>query len=171
MIDLLKFFDNNGKTAIWIGEIIHGLYSYLDIILSLNNLTSSVHIYHPIGKSFSSNNCTDCLRLVIADLYVRQNIICELCGIIGHEAESWIIHGPKFLPPNLSRKINQYNSLHGDEPTEPPIECNIQPPSVNFKYHTSPTKSIPVFLTLTVRINLCVINNFDIEVYTSDYIF
>ena len=53
---------------------------------------------------------------------MRKNIICKLCGRIVHKAHSCIIRVPKFLPPSLKTNINQFNALHGDEPTEPQIE-------------------------------------------------
>ena len=67
--------------------------------------------------------------------------------------------------------MNQFNSLRGEEPNEPPRECNIQPPSVHFKYRTSPTKNIPVVLAIIGRLDNCAIDNGDVEFHPSSYTF
>ena len=36
--------------------------------------------------------------------------------------------------------MNQFNALHGDNPTEPPQEWNNQPPAAHFKYIASAPK-------------------------------
>ena len=58
---------------------------------------------------------------------MRNKSICEFCGRIEHKADACIIRGPEFFPPNLRRNMNQFNSLHVDEPTDPPREWNIKP--------------------------------------------
>ena len=68
---------------------------------------------------------------------MRQKSICEYCGIIGHKVDACIIRAPKFLPPSLRRKMNQFNELHGDEPKKPPRERNSQPPAAHFKSRSS----------------------------------
>ena len=88
-----------------------------------------------------SQNDTTTLHPVIADLRMRQKIICELCGRIGHKADACIIRGPKFLPTSLRRKMNQFNALHGEEPKEPPREWNSQPPAAHFKPRSSPSRT------------------------------
>ena len=40
--------------------------------------------------------------------------------------------------------MNQFNAFHGDEPTDPPIDCNRQPPASHFKSRTFPPKTSPV---------------------------
>ena len=57
---------------------------------------------------------------LFADLRVRQKIILEFCGRVGYKDDSYIIHSPNFLPPSLRIYMNQFNELHGDEPTNPP---------------------------------------------------
>ena len=42
MIDLITFLDTNGKHAVYKGGIIHGLYSYLEMIGAPTTLTTSV---------------------------------------------------------------------------------------------------------------------------------
>ena len=68
----------------------------------------------------------------------------EYCGSIGHKDDACIICGTKFFPPILRINVNQFDALRGDEPTEPQIESNMQPPEVHFKSRTSPPKTIPV---------------------------
>ena len=63
--------------------------------------------------------------------------------------------------------MNKYNSLNGDEPNDPPIEWNSQPPASNFKSMTSPTKTSPVVLAITGILNHHEIDNGDVEVYPS----
>ena len=96
-----------------------------------------------------------------------QNIICKCCGRIGHKAYSFIIHGPKVLPPSLRRNINKFNALHVDEPTEPPIEWNSQPPEAHFKSRVSPNKTSLVVSDIMGRLNHRAIDNDDVEVLTS----
>ena len=58
--------------------------------------------------------------------------------------------------------MNQYNTLRGDEPTETPINWNRQPPAAHFKSSTSPTKTIPVVLTIIGRLNYYTIDDGDV---------
>ena len=84
--------------------------------------TTSVQRSHNFIPLSSRNNDTETPQPVIAALRMRQKIIWECCGRIGHKADACIIRGPKFLPPSLRIKMNQFNALHGDEPKEPPRE-------------------------------------------------
>ena len=67
--------------------------------------------------------------------------------------------------------MNQFKSLHGDKPTDPPIEWESQPPAVQFKYRTSPPKTIPVVSGIIGRLNQNYVDNGDVEVYPSEYPF
>ena len=96
---------------------------------------------------------------------MRQKSICECCGRIGHKADACIIRGPKFLPPSLRRKMNQFNALHGDEPKETPREWNSQPPATHFKPRSSPSRTNPVVSAIMGKLNHHAIYNGDI---TSD---
>ena len=51
-----------------------------------------------------------------------------------------------------------------DEPTEPPIEWNIQPPEY-------PPKNIPVVSSITGIINHHAIDNGDVDVHPSEFLF
>ena len=55
------------------------------------------------------------IKPIIVALRVRQNIIFELCGRIGHNDDSCTICGPNLLPPSLGRNTNQFNALNGRE--------------------------------------------------------
>ena len=65
--------------------------------------------------------------------------------------------------------MNQFNSLHGDEPTDPPRECNSHPPAYHFKYNTSLLKTSPVVSAITGRLDQHAIDNGDFEVHPSDF--
>ena len=49
--------------------------------------------------------------------------------------------------------MNQYNALHGNKPTEPPIDCNSHPPKGYLKYHNSATKNSPIVSVITGNLN------------------
>ena len=61
--------------------------------------------------------------------------------------------------------MNQFNALHGDEPTDPPIECNSQPPEAHFNYRNYTTKNRTVVSAIKGIINNQAIYNGDIEVH------
>ena len=65
--------------------------------------------------------------------------------------------------------MNQLNDLHGEEPTDSPIELNSQPPEYHFKSMTSPTKTIPVVSTIMWRLNHHAIDNGDVEIHHSEF--
>ena len=93
---------------------------------------------------------------------MRKNGIWELCGIIGHKSYACIISGPKFLPPSLKIKMNQFNGLYGEEPNEPPREWNRKPPASHFKYRTYTPKTSPLISDITEIINHHIIDNVDV---------
>ena len=86
------------------------------------NFTSLCNFYRSFGRY--NNNYTTNIQPVITDLCARQNIICECCGRILHKVNLFIIRVPKFLPPSIGKNINQFISIHGDNPNEPPPYCN-----------------------------------------------
>ena len=65
--------------------------------------------------------------------------------------------------------MNQFNTLHGYEPTDTPRDWNSQPPSDHFKSRTSPPKTTPVVSDIMVRLNNHAIDNGDVEVHPSDF--
>ena len=67
--------------------------------------------------------------------------------------------------------MNQFNALHGYEPTDTPREWNIQPSEVHFKYWTSSPNTSPVVSTIIVRLNNNSVDNSDVEIYPSEYPF
>ena len=171
MTDIITLPDNNWKSAVYTGGDIHGIYYYLEIIGDPTVLTTSSQRYHHFSPPSSINNYVATLQPVIADLRTRQKIICELCGRIGNKADVCIIRDPKFLPPSLRRKVNQFNSLHGDETNEPPRDFNIQTPAAHFKYSTSPSKSNPVISAIMGRLNHHAIDNGNVKVSASYFPF
>ena len=165
MTDLITFIDKNGKYAVYDGGDIHGIYCYLEMIGAPTTLTTSGHRSHNFGSSLSSNNDATTLQPVILALRMRQKLICECCGRIGHKADACIIRGPKFLPPSLRIMMNQFNALHGDEPKEPPREWNIQPMAAHFKSRSSPSRTNPVVSAIMGKLNHHAIDNVDITSY------
>ena len=123
---------------------------------------------HHFGPSYFINSDAETLHPVIAALRMRWKIICECCGRIGHKADACIICGPKFLPPNLRRKMNQFNALHGDEPNETPRKWNSQPPEAHFKYRYSPSRTNPLILAIMGKLNCHAIDNGDVQIPTSE---
>ena len=65
--------------------------------------------------------------------------------------------------------MNQFNALHGDEPDEPPRECNRQPPAAHFKYSTFTSKTNPVVSDIMGRLNYNTIDNGGVKVTTSQF--
>ena len=64
--------------------------------------------------------------------------------------------------------MNHFNSLHGEEPKEPPREWNIQPPEAHFKSRSSPSRTNPVISSITGKLNHHAIDNGDVKIPTSD---
>ena len=65
--------------------------------------------------------------------------------------------------------MNQFNAINGEDSTNPPIECNIQPPELHFKPFTCPPKTSPVISAIMGVLNHHAVDNGDVNVYTSDY--
>ena len=103
-------------------------------------LTLIIQFRDPYILVNSKKNDTNYLHLFNAYIIGRKNIISECYGRIGHKYDSCIICGRRFLPLIIRRKMNQFNALHGDNPTEPPQEWNNQPPAAHFKYIASAPK-------------------------------
>ena len=165
MIDLITLFDKNGKSAVYTGRNIHGTYIYLQMIGSPTIFTTSVQCSHHFGPSCSINNHTASLQPVIADFCMIQKSFCECCGRIGHNAGACIIRVPNFLPPSIIIKMNNFNALHGDEPTETTREWNSQPKAAHFKPITSPPNTSTVVSDIMGRLNQHAIDIGDAEVY------
>ena len=156
MTDLITFLENNGKPDVYTGGNFHVMYRYLEIIGSPTTLNTSGQRSHNFGPSDYINNYTASLQKFIESLHMRQKSIWECCRIIGHKADACIIRGPKFLPPILRRNMNQFNSLHSEEPNEPTApqrERNRRPPEAHFKYRTFPTNTSPVVFAIMGRLN------------------
>ena len=111
---LITLLDNNGKSSVYTGRDINGIYRYLEMMVYPTTLKNSGHRSHHFGPSSSSNNDAATLQPVIATTHTIQKSICEFCGRIGHKADACIIRGTKFLSPSLRRKINQFNAIHSD---------------------------------------------------------
>ena len=169
MTYLIKFLDNNAKSAVYMGGDIHGIYRYLEIIGDPTTFTTSGQRSHHFSPSPSVKNYTAYIQPVIADIRTKKKIICKCCGIIGHKADACIICGPRFLSLSLRRKVYNFNSLHGDEPNEPPREWSIQPPADYFKYSTSSSNTISVVSSTTGKLNHHEIDNVGVKVHTSDF--
>ena len=96
-----------------------------------------------------------------------QKSIWKICGGIVHKAGVCIVCGPKFLPPSLRIKMNQYNALHGEEPNEPPKEWNSQITEALSKSRTSHPTTSPVVSDIMGILNHRTIDNSGVEVHPS----
>ena len=65
--------------------------------------------------------------------------------------------------------MNQFNAIHGDEPNEPPIEWNSQPPAAHFKSRTSPLKTNPVVSAIMGILNHHAIDDGDVDIHASEF--
>ena len=65
MIDLIKFLDNNRKSAVYTGGGNHGIYRYLEMIGSPTTLTTSVQRSHHFGTSFPSKMINNLSRQLL----------------------------------------------------------------------------------------------------------
>ena len=160
--DSIIFLDNDVKLDLYTEGNIYGIYCYLEIIGYLTTLTTSGQRSQYFGPSSSTNNYKATTQPVIEAIRVQKNWIYEFCGRIGNKDDTCIISDPKLLPPSLKINMNQFNSLHGDEPTDPPRECNSHPPAYHFKYNTSLLKTSPVVSAITGRLNQHAIDNGDV---------
>ena len=133
MTDIITFFDNNRKYAVYTGGNIHVIYRYLEIIGSPTTLTTSGKRPRYFGPSYYTSNDTQYIQIVIESLRIQQKLICEFFGSIGHKDGACIIRGPKLLPPILRINHNQFNTLTGEEPNDPLIYWNSQPTTYHFK--------------------------------------
>ena len=66
--DLITFIDKKGKSDVYDGGDIHGIYRYLEMIGAPTTLTTSGHRSHHYGPSSSRNNDATTLQKVIAAL-------------------------------------------------------------------------------------------------------
>ena len=58
MTDIITFLDNKGKSAVYIGGDIHGIYRYIEMIGAPTTLTTPGQRYHHFSPSYSISNYT-----------------------------------------------------------------------------------------------------------------
>ena len=88
MIDIIIFLENNGKSALYIGENIQVLYHYPEMIGAPTTLTTLGQRSHNFGPLSSINNDTAYLYPVIESIRMRQKTIFEWCRRIGNKVDS-----------------------------------------------------------------------------------
>ena len=71
MTDLIKFLGNNGKSAVYTGGDINGIYHYLEMIGYPTTFTTSGQRSHNSRPSSSINNYAATLQPVISDHHTR----------------------------------------------------------------------------------------------------
>ena len=76
MKDLIIFLDNNGKSSIYTGGNINGLYCYLGIIAYPTTLKFSGRRSHHFVLSYYTNNDASTLQPVIVYIRIQQKFIC-----------------------------------------------------------------------------------------------
>ena len=69
MIDLITFFDNNVKSAVYTGGNIRGIYIYIEIIEAPTTFATSGQQSHCLSPSCSINNGASTIQPVIAALH------------------------------------------------------------------------------------------------------
>ena len=67
--------------------------------------------------------------------------------------------------------MNQFNALHGEKPTDPSKEWNIQLTAAHFKSRTSPTKTSTMVSDIMGGLNHHDIDNGNVEVQNSEFPF
>ena len=65
--------------------------------------------------------------------------------------------------------MNQFNVIHGDEPKEPPRECNSQPLEAHFESRTSPSRTNPVISDVMGKLNHHAIDSCDVKIPTPEF--
>ena len=68
MTDIITFLDKNGKSVVYMGGEIQGIYRYLEVIGATTTLTTSGQRSHHFGPSYSSNNDAENLQPIIVAL-------------------------------------------------------------------------------------------------------
>ena len=71
MTDVITLIVTNENYAVYKGGNIHGIYSYLDMIVAPTTLTTLVQTSHHFGPLYSINNYTASLQPVIVYLRMR----------------------------------------------------------------------------------------------------
>ena len=71
MTDIITFLDKNGKSVVYMGGEIQGIYRYLEVIGATTTLTTSGQRSHHFGPSYSSNNDAENLQPIIVALLMR----------------------------------------------------------------------------------------------------
>ena len=119
---IIKFLNNNGKSDIYTGGNIHGIFCYREKIVAPSTLTTSCCYYKHVGPSSCINNNIATFQPIIDDICIQQKTIFECSGIIGLKDDACSIRGPKLISSSLRINMNQFKSLQGDEPNETPRE-------------------------------------------------
>ena len=71
MTYLITFLDKNGKSSVYIGGDIHGIYLYLEMIGAPTTLTTSGQSSYNLAPSSSRNNDAANIQPVITDIHIR----------------------------------------------------------------------------------------------------
>ena len=77
MAYLITFIDKNGKSDVYDGGDIHGIYRYLEMIGAPTIFTTPGQRSHYFSPSYYSNNYAATLKPVSIDLLMRQRSIYE----------------------------------------------------------------------------------------------
>ena len=75
MTYLITFLGKDVKYAVYTGGDIHGIYIYIEMIVSPTTFTTSGQRYHNFSPSSSINNDTASPKTVIVALFTRQKNI------------------------------------------------------------------------------------------------
>eukprot|EP00978_Attheya_sp_CCMP212_P012700 scaffold31782_cov38-Attheya_sp.AAC.1 len=67
---------------------------------------------------------------------------CECCLRCGHLADTCFARGIHFLPPDIQRRVAQYNATNGERPKVPP-KASTYPPPVKYPSRSPHQATIP----------------------------
>jgi len=124
--DLRRHITQYGEHVTYPVDDIQSIHEYLDTA----NLDEAA--LYPDSNSASGNkayNPSPSPQPHIARVNGNRDIpSCECCLRRGHLADTCFARGIHFLPPDIQRRVAQYNATHSDRPKVPPKASNHPPP-------------------------------------------
>ena len=147
--DLRRHINQFGEHVNYPVDDIQSIHEYLD---TANLDETALHPDSPTGSSTNNvYNQSPSPQPHIARVNGNRDIpSCECCLRRGHLADTCFARGIQFLPPDIQRRIAQYNATHGDRPKFPPKASNHPspvkyPPRTNHQ-STAPKPNIKVLI-------------------------
>eukprot|EP00978_Attheya_sp_CCMP212_P038991 scaffold198554_cov35-Attheya_sp.AAC.1 len=124
--DLRHHITQFGEHITYPVDNIQSIHEYLDTV----NLDKPA--LYPDSNTVSGNkayNPSPSPQPHIARVNGNRDIpSCECCLRRGHLSDTCFARGIHFLPPDIQRRVAQYNATHSDRPKVPPKASNHTPP-------------------------------------------